>query len=179
MQRNGVNVKKLILDILPSVMLVLLIVIDQVTKTYVLHLDENTNWEKTIVIPGFFEFDFIFNTGAAFGFLQNVSWGQLFFNILTAVALVLFVAYYVYACKKGYKWAKFSIVIIIAGTLGNFIDRLYYGKVVDFIALIFGDYHFPIFNIADACMTIGIIMLVIHFLFLDNNAIFKKSDKNG
>jgi len=85
---------------------------------------------------------------------------------LTPVALILFGVFYFYLYKKGYKWAKYAMAFIVAGTIGNFIDRLAYDSVIDFISLIFGDYYFPIFNLADTFMTVGIIMILVHFCFL-------------
>ena len=179
MQGNGAKWKKIVMEIIPVALFALLLVADQLTKLYVKDIFEKEGWIETVVIPKFFEFTYVFNTGAAFSFLANVSWGQLFFKILTPIALVAFIIFYVYTCKKNYVWAKFALALIIAGTIGNYIDRLCYGGVVDFISLIFGSYYFPVFNIADICMTVGVIMLIAHFLFLDEGAIFRKKKNNG
>ena len=93
-------------------------------------------------------------------------------------ALILFVGFYVYAFKNKQTWLKYSIALIIGGTVGNFIDRLAFSGVTDFIGFIFGDYHFPVFNLADSYLVIGVIMMIVHFLFFDENAIFKKKDGN-
>jgi len=71
--------------------------------------------------------------------------------------------------------AKGKPAFMVGGTLGNFIDRLAYNGVVDFISLIFGDYYFPIFNLADSFMTVGIILMIIHYFFLDENKVFTKN----
>lgn len=178
MQGNGAKWKKVILELIPVLLFAVLLTADQLTKVYVKNLAETTDWYETVVIPNFFEFTYVFNTGAAFSFLADVSWGQLFFKILTPIALSFFIFYYVYACKKNQTVAKYAMAIIIAGTIGNYIDRLCYGGVVDFISLIFGSYYFPIFNIADICMTLGVITLIVHFLFLDENALFRKKKTN-
>jgi len=65
---------------------------------------------------------------------------------------------------------------VVGGTLGNFIDRLSFNGVTDFISLVFGDYYFPVFNLADSFLTVGVIMLIVHFLFLDESALFKKNN---
>ncbi len=155
--------------------LVLLILLDQITKTVVKNLYENEGWRYTVVISNFFEFRYTFNTGAAFSFLANKEWGQIFFKVLTSIALVVFYIYYIYVCKKDYTFLRLAMILIIGGTIGNFIDRIAYGGVVDFLSFIFGSYRFAIFNLADAYMTVGVVMVVIHYLFLDPNAIFKKN----
>ena len=178
MQRIRVDRRIIIKNLIFLLVLVALILIDQITKTVVKNLYENSGWVYTSVISGFFEFRYAFNTGAAFSFLADASWGQIFFKILTSIALVAFYIYYVYVCKKGYTFLRIAMIIVIAGTIGNLIDRLAYNGVVDFLSFTFGAYKFPIFNLADTYMTIGAIMVVVHYFFLDENAIFtKKNDK--
>ena len=178
MQRTGTFRRRIVFEILSVVILLLLIFADQFTKIYIKNLAETTTWNKTTVIEGFIYIDYLMNTGAAFGFLGDKAWGQIFFKIITVVALACFIAFYVIICKKNYKFLRFSLILIIAGTIGNFIDRLAYGAVVDFLSFIlFGGYHFPTFNLADTFLTVGVIMLIIHYLFLDENSIIPK--RNG
>ena len=167
--------KRIIVEIIPFLILIVCIVLDQVSKDFFHNL-----WVKkgsTTVVKNFFYLTYTVNTGAAWSFLADVSWGQIFFKVLTCCSLVLFGFLYYYAFKNNYKWLKFSLAFVIGGTLGNFIDRLFLNGVVDFIGLIFGDYYFPIFNLADCFLTVGVIMLIVHFFFFDESAIFKK--KNG
>ena len=133
---------------------------------------------EIVVIEGFFKFNYVQNTGAGFGFLADVSWGQTFLQILTVVALILFLLLFYYAVKKRYRFLSITIAIIVSGTIGNFIDRIFYGFVTDFISFQFGSYTFPSFNVADICLTIGVIMAIIHFLFIDRDALFRKKDNN-
>ena len=107
-----------------------------------------------------------------------MSWAQTFFKILTAVALVFFSLFYIYSIKKGYNWLRFSLILVIGGTIGNFIDRLFVSGVTDFIGFQFGSYFFPIFNLADSFLCVGVAMMMVHFVFLDENAVFKKKDKD-
>ena len=137
----------------------------------------NTHGE-IVVIDGFFKFNYVKNTGAGFGFLAEVSWGQIFLQILTIVALVLFVLLFYYAFKNKYRFLIVSVALIISGTLGNFIDRIIYGFVTDFISFTFGSYVFPSFNVADICLTVGVTMAIIHFLFIDKEALFKNKKKS-
>ena len=174
MQRTRTDrLKKIIFHILPVGVLGVLIALDQVSKVYFknLYLEKGS----TDFIKGFIGFTYTVNTGAAWSFLANVSWAQTFFKILTAVALVIFVFLYYYAVKKGYKWLTYTIVLIVGGTIGNFIDRLIFNGVTDFIVLEFID--FPVFNLADSFLCVGVVMFVVHYFFLDNDAIFKKKEK--
>lgn len=132
---------------------------------------------ETVIIDGFFYLTFTENSGSAFSFLSDAEWAQIFFKVLTSVALVGFVFFYLYALKGKYKVLSIGLALVIGGTIGNFVDRLAFNKVRDFIGFIFGSYRFPIFNLADTYLTIGVIMLLVHFLFLDKSALFRK--KNG
>ncbi len=166
--------KRIVIESLFILLALVLITVDQWTKLY---FSTNFNLgEKKVIINNFFYFSYAINRGAAWSFLSNVSWGQLFFKILTPIALVVFILFYIYSVKKNYKWLKVSLVFIISGTIGNFIDRLLIDGVVDFIGFIFGEYHFPVFNLADSFLTIGIIMLIVYFLFIDKYAVFKRNN---
>lgn len=175
MQGIGANRRKRIIVELAFIgLFMVLIAIDQLTKHYfstTLELGD-----RVAVIDGFFYFSYALNKGAAWSFLSDVSWAQTFFKIITVVALLIFIALYVYCVKKGYKWLKVSLIFIISGTLGNFIDRIFVGGVIDFLSFIFGDYAYPIFNLADTFLVVGMIMFVINYLFIDKNAVFKKKD---
>ncbi len=178
MQGIRANRRRIVFEIICVAITAALIFADQMTKIYVKNLAENTTWKKTTVIEGFFYFDFLMNSGAAFGFLSDKTWGQTFFKIITVIALAAIVFFYVYVSKKNYKFLKFGVILIFAGAVGNFIDRIAYGAVVDFLSFIlFGWYRFPTFNLADSYLTVGVVMLVIHYLFLDDNSIIP--NKNG
>lgn len=176
MQRVRANGwKRIVFEIIPVIVLALTILFDQLSKSYfhALYLAQGT----TTVIDNFFYLTYTVNTGAAWSFLAGVPWAQTFFKVLTSVALIAFIAYYVFAVKKGQSFLKYALVLIIGGTIGNFIDRLSADGVVDFLSFVFGDYHFPVFNLADSFLTVGVVMLIIHYLFIDVNAVFRKSKK--
>ncbi|MBE5757120.1 MAG: signal peptidase II [Clostridiales bacterium] len=160
--------------------LCLLVIIDQFTKLY-FHANF-TEGETIVIIPDFFSFTLHFNEGAAWSFLANKDWGQIFFKILTPVVLCLFFVYYVFTAKKS-KWARTSLILVFAGTIGNFIDRICFSYVVDFLSFKLWNidfstfslyrFYFPVFNLADSFLVVGMIMLIIHLLFLDKDAIFR------
>ena len=170
--------KRIIKISLPFLVLGLCVLFDQLTKVYFKKaLSDGGDME---VIPNFFYFTYTVNTGAAWSFLADASWGQLFFKILTGISLVLFGFLMYYAFKKDYKWLMYSVALIIGGTIGNFIDRLSFNGVTDFIGVYIGTYKFPIFNLADSFLVVGMIMIIVYFLFLDNDALLKfRKKKTG
>ncbi len=176
MQGVRTNGRQKIISVIFTLVFILLISVDQLVKTYFkVYETNNPEWTKTEIIKGFFYFTYTFNTGAAWSFLNDVSWAQTFFKILTVVALVLFFIFYAYSINKKITLLRVALTLIICGTIGNFIDRIAYNGVVDFIGFTFGSYNFPIFNLADSYMTVGVILLLIHYLFIDKNAIFRKN----
>lgn len=175
MQRTRTFDRKrlIIFIIIPAVLVLALIGLDQITKYFAAR--DNVN---STVIENFLYLSYSTNSGAGFSFLADKEWGQTLFKIITPFALVAFFTFYVFAVKKSYKWLAYSIVLVISGTIGNFIDRLLNSEVVDFLSFHFGNYIFPTFNVADVCLTVGVIMLIVHFLFFDVNAVFKKKPKD-
>ncbi len=114
------------------------------------------------LIGDFLRFTYHTNKGAAFGILQ----GQRLFFIISTVVLVAFLIYMIVFNKKVTTATKLTLSLILSGAIGNFIDRFRLGYVVDFVDVRFGDfYNFPVFNIADSCLVVGVIILVILILF--------------
>ena len=162
----------IIFIVIPLIVAGALIALDQITK-YLVAKDQ----VRITVIEGFFDISFSTNPGAGFSLWADKPWAQTLFKIVTPVALVAFMVFYVFAAKKGYKWLSVALISVISGTVGNYIDRLINGEVVDFLSFYFGSYNFPNFNVADICLTVGVIMMIFHFLFLDENAVFRKKRK--
>ncbi|MBP5307829.1 MAG: signal peptidase II [Clostridia bacterium] len=146
-----------------------IIAIDQITKIYV--SAQGPMWEVT-VIPNVFSFVYGKNSGAAFSSFAGTDWAQTFFVVLTCIVLpVLFIVFL--RIKNNNKWLKTTIILIIAGTVGNFIDRIVFKEVTDFIYVHF----FANFNVADVSLTVGAIMLIFYYLFLDNDALISIGKK--
>lgn len=153
------------------VVAILFVVIDQVVKT-VVRVKYGMAGNYT-VIKGFFAITPTYNSGAAYGMFNGKAWAQDFFIALTSVALVLFFVFF-YIIKP-YKYvAKYGVALMISGTAGNFIDRVAMRKVVDMFRISFGSKDvFGIFNIADVCLCVGVALVILHFLFLDEDALFR------
>lgn len=107
---------------------------------------------------GFFSLTYIQNTGAAWSILEG---RMLFFTIVTVIAVIV-VSYLLFRFRKGSIWLKLGLAFILAGAIGNFIDRIRLGYVVDMFQFDF--INFPIFNIADASLVVGVILIFIYTL---------------
>jgi signal peptidase II len=150
-----VNTKFELRDLIPVGIAAFVVIIDQLTKLWIM-----TNFalhEQQKVIPGFFDLVYVTNTGAAFGFLAgNRSWlRQVFFVGVAIVALVVIVYAYGHLRKQS-KIFAYSLGLIGGGAMGNLIDRLRFGSVVDFLDFYLGSYHWPAFNAADSAITVGV-----------------------
>jgi len=139
------------------------VVIDQVSKHIITSI--LGPWESMPVLGKVFSLTYIENTGASFGLFHSLPWAQTFFLIVTAITLVALGIYMVVARKKQTLWLRVCLSLIMAGAAGNFIDRIIFRYVRDFLD--FSGLYFPyIFNVADACLVVGAIMLGIYLLFI-------------
>ena len=140
-----------------------LVALDQATKAVVARTVPL--YESVPVIKGFFNITRIHNKGAIFGTFSQTD-NTLVFALLTAASLaaLAFVVYYFFKTPDSDKLMKVSLTLIMAGALGNQFDRLVRGHVIDFLDFYAGKAHWPFFNAADSCITIGaLLMLVILF----------------
>ncbi len=140
-----------------------LVVVDQVTKAIV--AGHVTLYRSIPVIPGFFNITRIHNKGAIFGTFSQAG-NSLVFVLLTAASLAAlgFVVYYFFKTPATDKLMKIALALIMAGALGNQFDRLVRGHVIDFLDFYVGQAHWPFFNAADSCITVGAcLMLVVLF----------------
>ncbi len=152
-------VKKLLIY---GVIIFVSIFADQVSKNMILqHLQY---MERVAIIPGFFDLILVYNTGAAFSFLAGAGGWQKFFFIGLALIICIFLLKTIIRDELG-KAGKIAAAMIIGGALGNVIDRLIYGHVVDFILLYYHNWFYPAFNIADSCICVGAVLLVLESIF--------------
>jgi signal peptidase II len=102
------------------------------------------------------------NTGAAFSFLADASGWQRWFFIVLAVVVTVLVAFWLKRLPtRGQGWLAFGLSLIVGGAVGNVIDRVVHGYVVDFISVHYGGWFFPAFNVADSAITVGAAILII------------------
>lgn len=124
------------------------------TKAIVIHAF--SLHETLVVIPGFFSLVHIRNTGGAFGLLAGDATGMrtLFFLAISVLALVIVLIFYSRVTPSK-PWIAAAFAMIFGGALGNLIDRLRFGEVVDFLDFYIGTTHWPAFNIADSAISVG------------------------
>lgn len=135
--------------------LVAILVLDQITK-YIIDASMSIN-EQIPIIKGFFSLTYTRNTGAAWSIMEG---RMIFFYIITIVALIG-LWYFYKNCHEDEKLSKLAIVFMIAGACGNFIDRLIFQYVRDFLDFNIFGYDFPIFNVADSFLCIGVGLIIL------------------
>jgi len=153
--------KYLILSLAPLVVLGL----DQATKALI--KTTIPLYGTVAVIRGFFNITHVRNTGGAFGILagETGSLRTTFFIVITVGALVLIFLIF-RKVRENRILAPLALAMVIGGALGNLVDRIRWGYVIDFLDLYWETYHWPAFNVADSAITVGICLLVIDNLFL-------------
>lgn len=143
---------------------IILVAIDQLTKYFA--FDRLREIVTVGVIDGFFSLTYVENRGAAFGMLQGGKW---IFLAITVVVLVFIVVYYARHKKtRENLWLRVALTMIASGAVGNAIDRIVRGFVVDFFDFNIFGYDFPVFNFADILVVIGTILLAGGIIFLDD-----------
>lgn len=137
---------------------IIILILDQITKFVIassMHIGDSFE-----VIPGFLNITSHRNNGAAWGILSGK---MSFFFIITIIILIVLIVFYIKEAKYNL-FMQIALSLLFAGALGNFIDRLFHGEVVDFIDTYIFGYNFPIFNVADSSLTIGVILIIITLL---------------
>ena len=145
---------------------IIFIVFDQITK---LAAYNTLLGQPAIDVLPVLQWVLVFNKGAAFGFLDNAGGIQHYFFSTLAILVSLVLLVWLWRCFEYNKILAWSLVLILAGATGNLLDRLQYQFVIDFIHFHYKSFSFPVFNVADICITFGAILLII-----DHFQIFRK-----
>jgi signal peptidase II len=140
----------------------LVVVLDQATKALAeLYLDPS----RPLNLLPFFDLRLAYNRGAAFSFLGDAGgWQRTFFIVLTVVVLV-FLLRWLWHLKGAQRLVPSGLSLVIGGAVGNLIDRVATGAVVDFLDLYYQAWHWPAFNVADSAITVGVVLLLADSLF--------------
>ena len=139
------------------------LVLDQVTKLWI--ESSFTLHERVPVINGFFDLMLAYNKGAAFSFLADQDgWQRWFFTVLSVVISIVLLVW-LRRLPSSHRWTAFAIALVIGGAIGNLIDRIVYGHVVDFLLVYIDPWYWPAFNVADSAISIGVVILIITELF--------------
>ncbi len=140
-----------------KILILILVFLDQLTKFLI---RKNFILGESKPVTSFFSLTYIHNTGIAFGLFQSEKFSNIFFIIIAAIVIFLFYIWRNQIYLYGGKFAKIGLTLVWAGAFGNLIDRIFIGKVVDFL-----DFHFwPVFNLADSCITTGGALMFLSFL---------------
>jgi len=140
----------------------IVLVLDQISKIWV---DLTLELHQSIPVIPSFSITYAHNYGAAFSFLSDAGGWQRWFFAVLAIAVSIGIVIYLSKLKNEEKLLAVSLSLILGGAIGNIIDRVLYGYVIDFLDVYYQVYHWPIFNIADSAITVGVgLMLVESFM---------------
>ena len=141
----------------------LVILLDQATKAWI--ISTMRLYDSFVVIGGFFNITHVRNPGAAFGFLAGASplFRYIFFMAVTLAAILLILNYLRISRIEAPALVS-ALALILAGAVGNLIDRVRFGEVVDFLDVYIGAHHWPAFNVADSAITVGAACLIMVLL---------------
>ena len=164
---SKINFKKIFLNFIT---ILIIFLSDRISKLYILKIAELEN-KVDIYITSYLNLYLIWNKGIAFGLLSFNE--VLIYNIITLLIFIIIIAIIIIILKsEGLK--KYSLMLVLGGSIGNFFDRVYYSAVPDFIDFHVNGFHWFIFNVADIFITLGIICLIYVEVFYNN----KKNEKN-
>lgn len=149
---------------LSIVLAIVAVALDQLTKWLV--ATRMALFSEIEVIPGFFSLQYVYNTGAAFGMLKNGRW----FFVAVAAAAVVGILIYLRQPESRNPLARVALGLVMGGAVGNMIDRIVTGKVIDFLLFYWRDYYFPNFNVADICVTVGVGLLFLHLFMAERKS---------
>jgi len=141
-------------------------ILDQLTKRAI--QSSLSLFQSKPIIQDFFHLTYVTNSGMAFGL--SMPGGRKILLILSLL-LTFFILWFLWQERNGHSIMRIGLALILAGALGNLSDRILYGKVVDFLDFMIGDFHWYIFNVADSSVTIGMILFMIHSFFIEQRKI--------
>lgn len=149
------------------------LIIDQITK---FAIDRSMSlFDSTPIIENFFHLTYVRNKGAAFSFLSSASWRLPFFITISIVAaIVILIAFR--KLRDDQKLAHISLSLIFSGAVGNLIDRVRLGEVIDFLDVHWYQHHWPAFNVADSLICVGVFILAIDMMLEEKR--LKKQDSS-
>lgn len=139
---------------------ILLIVLDRLAKMSALSY---LTYDEPLKLLPVLNLTLVYNTGAAFSFLSTASGWQILFLGMLAFVVSVFLLIWLYKVSPKDRWLCFSLNLILGGALGNAWDRVLYGHVIDFFDFHINEWHFAVFNTADAFISVGAVILFFHW----------------
>jgi signal peptidase II len=146
----------------------IVLILDQLSKTGV--VNSMDLYESIPLIPGF-QLTYVRNAGAAFSFLSHAGGWQrwVFISLSSVVSIILCV--WLSRLPKSALWTAAGLSLVLGGAVGNLIDRIVYGSVIDFLDVYYKTWHWPAFNIADSAITVGICILLLDSIRLSRQTV--------
>ncbi len=135
---------------------VLTVILDQVTKVAA---EQLLTFAQPVYLLPVLDFTLLYNKGAAFSFLADQPGWQRWFFTAVSIGVSIMLIVWIKRLPRGAVWLPIALALILGGAIGNLIDRVIYGHVVDFISVHWNNKYFPAFNIADSAITLGAIMM--------------------
>jgi signal peptidase II len=151
---------------------VVIAILDQVSKYYmsqILTLCEPGNCSSLVMLP-VFKFTLLHNEGAAFSFLSDAGGWQRWVLVFVSTAVSAVLIVWIARLKSDEKWLALTLSLILGGAVGNLIDRVQLGYVVDFIVVHYENSYFPAFNVADSAITVGGAFMILDILFFSRHS---------
>lgn len=146
----------------PAIIAAVVVVVDQLSKVWVLRTWPEPYTGAIAIVPGWLELTYIQNTGVAFGMFQGVPQLFIFTSLLIVAGAIWF---YLRNAPPDDRWLGMCLGLIVGGAIGNVIDRVRLGFVVDFIKTFDG--RFAVFNLADACISVGVVLMALLLMWAD------------
>ncbi|MCU7879610.1 MAG: signal peptidase II [Candidatus Thiodiazotropha sp. (ex Lucinoma aequizonata)] len=141
----------------------MLILLDQASKQFAESV--LTVYESVTVLP-FFDLTLLYNKGAAFSFLSDQGGWQRWFFIILAIGVTIVLIGWLWCLKREEQWIAVALSLIIGGAIGNVIDRIVFGQVIDFLHFHYQGHYWPAFNVADSAITVGVAIMLFDALVL-------------
>ncbi|MCU7804570.1 MAG: signal peptidase II [Candidatus Thiodiazotropha sp. (ex Lucinoma borealis)] len=141
----------------------MVILLDQASKQFAESM--LTLYESVTVLP-FFDLTLLYNKGAAFSFLSDQGGWQRWFFIILAIGVTIVLIGWLWRLKREEQWIAVALSLIIGGAIGNVIDRILFGQVIDFLHFHYQGHYFPAFNVADSAITVGVAIMLFDALVL-------------
>ncbi|MEO1888690.1 MAG: signal peptidase II [Cycloclasticus sp.] len=139
------------------VLSLLVIVLDQASKLWVV---ANFNLYESLPLFPSFNLTYVHNKGAAFSFLSSEGGWQRWFFVVIALVATIVLTVWLARLKTSERWMAVTLSLILGGAIGNLYDRISYGYVIDFIDVYYQSHHWPVFNVADSAISIGVVMML-------------------
>ena len=140
----------------------LVVVLDQWSKHWIV---ANFREYEVLTVWPVFNLTLVYNTGAAFSFLSDAGGWQRWFFVTVGVLVSLIMVVWLARLQPRERWTALGLALVVGGAVGNLIDRIVLGKVVDFLQWHWQDWYWPSFNLADSAITLGVVLLLIDGLF--------------